>query len=183
MWERQLSLLQLNFSTSLPWPDIASSSLEDTCLLMSLNPRFHRWNPAQALWPQVLGTGLEDFFANSCVMSPNPFTCVVVPAATGALDSLGQRVGRAARSCRIWRDVLLPRRFSSVLSSSAEDTLLPWAQWKWGTKVCGQMGENDGKSKRSNAKTVVILTKSMSCLTLMVPFLWIRQCLRDGITA
>lgn len=182
MRERQLSWLQLNFSTCLLWCDTASSSLEHSCMFISLNPKFCRLNPAQVLWPWVPATGCEDFFANSCVVSPNPFTCAVTPAAM-ELSLPGAKGGRAVNSCRVWRDVLLLQRFSSALSSSAEDTSLPWAQWKWDTKVCGQIGEKGGKSKSSKAKPVVTLAKSMFCLTLMLPFPWIRQCLRDGITA
>lgn len=45
------------------------------------------------------------------------------------------------------------------------------------------MGEKDGKSKSSNAKPVVTLAKGVFYLTLVVPFLWIRHCVKDGITA
>lgn len=45
------------------------------------------------------------------------------------------------------------------------------------------MGEKDGKSKSCNAKTVVTLAKGMFYLTLKVPFLWIRQCVKDGVAA
>lgn len=41
------------------------------------------------------------------------------------------------------------------------------------------MGEKESKS--SNAKTVVTLGKGMFYLTLMVPFLWIRHYVKDGI--
>lgn len=45
------------------------------------------------------------------------------------------------------------------------------------------MGEKDGKSKSSNAKTVVTLAEGMFYLILMVPFPWMRHYVKDGITA
>lgn len=49
-----------------------------------------------------------------------------------------------------------------------EELIMSWAQMKWVTKVCCQMGENDGKINVVMWKMLLLCV----CLMLVVPFHW-----------
>lgn len=116
---------------------------------------------------------------NTLHLCPSLWSCLQLQSSSLPWE----KGGRVPRPYRAGKDVPTPHSFNSALSFSAEETLLAQAKQKWDTKVCGRMGEKDGKSKSSIAKTVVTLARGIFYLTLMAPFLWIRHFVKDGITA
>lgn len=113
--------LQLNFSTSLPWSDAVSPSLEHICCLRVPNC-------TDEIQHKFFGLRLQahiDFFCKClCNVTKTIHLCSCA-SSYGALDSLGQRVVELPGGTEFEG---MPCRFTSELSSSAGLTLLPWAQ-------------------------------------------------------